>query len=677
MKVYLGQITSEQIMVPPYTSGILRSYVEQNPIIKDNIEWGKFLYHTDNGVDHLVENEIIDPDVVALSCYSWNMNRNIKIAKRVKEKYPNCLIIFGGPNIPETPFQMHDLEGFLSRMDAVDLMLMSEGEMAFEQILLMLINKDINWSAISGLYYRQDKGNFYLPSKIGLALLPKPIIIPSPYLAGYFDEIIEEIRARGREVICTTQTNRGCPYSCTFCIRGQDIRSKIRHLEINEVLREIEYIGAVSDGIRLADDNFGILPQDEMIADKIVEMSRIHKQFREFSVTWAKNSTDRVFNIAKIMSDHQMFANNGVTIALQSNTEKVLVAIKRKNISIDGFKKLQCKFQEEEIPTDIDIIMGLPEETIDSFLDSMEEVLVEKPTNVLCYVLNLNNNSEMSNQSVRDYYQFHIQWMTMYESPFAKDESEHYENVMGTKDISNEEMIWLLKWRDSLDFAYFGLWTYYISWFLKEDQNISLVDFNKALVDYGFANHDSIIGKCVKSWYIKNYNSGGFVSYKGPYSPHGVSWENVFFLKRTFHWLCISENRNQFYKELREIISNLIDINNVISEALQFQEQMMIKFDYDPAVGITFYYQFNWYEHFHLNHPLIDCQSKVQYISQTSGRDNVPIKPFDSDSMFSIAGGSLYKPQKTNTFIHRNAIITTNKISTEYYATLANKIKEV
>lgn len=48
-------------------------------------------------------------------------------------------------------------------------------------------------------------------------------IFPSPYLTGEFDEIDP---ARWRSA--TIETNRGCPYGCTYCDWGSATLSRIR-----------------------------------------------------------------------------------------------------------------------------------------------------------------------------------------------------------------------------------------------------------------------------------------------------------------------------------------------------------------------------------------------------------------------------------------------------------------
>jgi putative methyltransferase len=82
----------------PYSTGIIWSYCKSVKEIKDNynlIEW--FFYKDD--INNILK-KIINPDVIIFSSFVWNWEYNKKIAKYIKEKYPNCLNICGGPHVP-------------------------------------------------------------------------------------------------------------------------------------------------------------------------------------------------------------------------------------------------------------------------------------------------------------------------------------------------------------------------------------------------------------------------------------------------------------------------------------------------------------------------------------------------------------------------------------------------
>ena len=82
----------------PYSIGILQSYVNQNEIIRKNFKFNEFLFIREN-LDKMLE-KIGNTDVLGISCYTWNWEISLKLAEKVKENNPNCLVFLGGPQVP-------------------------------------------------------------------------------------------------------------------------------------------------------------------------------------------------------------------------------------------------------------------------------------------------------------------------------------------------------------------------------------------------------------------------------------------------------------------------------------------------------------------------------------------------------------------------------------------------
>jgi len=663
IKVYLGNITGGSVSTIPLSSGLLRCYAEQNDIIKNNVEWDNFLYHTMDGVDELVK-QIKDPDVLALSCYVWNINRSIKIAKRVKKKYPNCLIVFGGPEIVEDISTLENVESYFYKFSIADLLVTFEGELPFEKILLNVISNERNWADIPNVYFKHE-GQFIYKAKDEDYYLKTPIRNTSPWLNGYFDFIVKEMAEANRQIVAVVETNRGCPNKCTFCVSGSDTRI-MQTVNLDLVEKEIEYVGKVSNEIIMTDTNFGLLKQDETIAKKLAEVSRKYKVLSKIFVSWAKGYNERIQNISKILADAGL-VTAGVTVSLQTTTPEVLRNVKRKNLNKEEYIQAVNDFKNMGILTHTEMIIGLPGETKQSFLQSVEDILDVGPTNLLCYMLTLNANSAIFSKDSRKKHEIKTKQMNIYHVGEEEDEYEYIESILSNKYMTKEELQWLFKWKDFFAFTYVGLWIYYIAQYCKQEYKMTRVELISILLDYGISHPNSVVGKCVSNWYVKNYNSGNFVSYVGPKSPHNVDWKSNFFLKQTFHWLCISENREQFYKEVEEVLLGNGVWGDKTKDALLFQQQMMIDFNYDPKVGVKYLYNYNWFEYFHLGYKLKYMKNYVLYTTQHAGRNKTQIKPNDSESMFIVAGGDLYKQQTQNTFIHRYTDM--------YEATTSNLIK--
>ena len=83
----------------PYTIASLWTYLEQFQFVQKNFTVKDLIYTRDD-IQNQLEN-IIDPDICLFSCYVWNWEYNNLLAQKIKQKYPNCIIVFGGPQIPE------------------------------------------------------------------------------------------------------------------------------------------------------------------------------------------------------------------------------------------------------------------------------------------------------------------------------------------------------------------------------------------------------------------------------------------------------------------------------------------------------------------------------------------------------------------------------------------------
>ena len=190
----------------PYTSGILWAYARQNKKISNNFDVEYFVYKRHPFVNNF--NRVKDSQIIFFSVYVWNYKYCLQLAKEVKEHNPEALILFGGPQLPYSDSE------FFDKYPYVDSICVGEGEHVVEQVLLdYLDNKPIE--------------------KIVRAERIKDMKLPSPYLDGVFDELMAE----HPEVLWnpTLETDRGCPYKCTFCDWGGLTNSKVYKFELDRV----------------------------------------------------------------------------------------------------------------------------------------------------------------------------------------------------------------------------------------------------------------------------------------------------------------------------------------------------------------------------------------------------------------------------------------------------------
>ncbi len=171
------------------------------------------------------------------------------------------------------------------------------------------------------------------------------------------------------------ETNRGCPFLCTFCYWGRGgTTRKYRYHDLGRVEAEIAWAGQHRIKYMFnADSNFGMHKRDPEIARFLVETKKRYGFPEKFRTCWGKNTDENIFAIASLLHEHEL--EKGITLARQSNSKKVLANIKRGNIKLAAYENLQRLFNDREIPVYSEMILGLPGETYETWRDGVEELL--------------------------------------------------------------------------------------------------------------------------------------------------------------------------------------------------------------------------------------------------------------------------------------------------------------
>ena len=290
-----------------------------------------------------------DPYMVAFSCSVWNMEYNKALAERVKEKYPDCLIAFGGHSVRQNG-------ELLGQAPQVDLLTFGEGEGMFVELLRGLSAGDI--TGVPSIAYRQGDAVVCTPR----AKLCDLSELPSPYLTGVFDPLMAAHPEM--EFLSVLETNRGCPYQCAYCDWVTDKR--MRFFPLERVKAEIRWLGEHKIAYCFCgDSNFGMFDRDVEIAEYLVQTKRELGYPEVFRPCYEKNSADRVFQICSILNREGM--DKGATLAYQTLSDVALKNIGRKNLTLEHFSGLVRRYNEAGIPAYSELILGLPGETLESF----------------------------------------------------------------------------------------------------------------------------------------------------------------------------------------------------------------------------------------------------------------------------------------------------------------------
>lgn len=430
----------------PYSAGVVWSYSLQDPAIREQFEVTEWLWRRE-AVEETAQ-RLSQNDIVAFSIYVWNHNYGYALGARIKEINPNVLIVIGGPEPAIT-----ELDIFVKN-PWMDLVVCYEGEITFKRILQNYHSKD--WESVPGLLINR---NGEAVKTLDAERIQELEEVPSPYLSGIFDDLIAkhpEVTWQG-----TLETNRGCPYACTFCDWGSLTYNKVKKFELQRVFDELEWMAKHNfDWISITDANFGMFPErDGLIADKIIECQEKYGSPRTFSVAWAKNQKKEVIDIVKKLLDSKGF-NQGLTLSVQSLDLDVLENIRRKNMEMNKLGEVFELCDQRNIPAYTELILGLPGETLASWKNNFFRLYdLNQHTGITTFQAQLLENAEM-NLLQKKLYKITSQPVTDY---FAGSYSvEHIEEridvITGTKDMPIETML------DAQIFAWFQT-TFHINGF--------------------------------------------------------------------------------------------------------------------------------------------------------------------------------------------------------------------
>jgi len=272
--------------------------------------------------------------LVAFSVYVWNFKISCLIAEELKKINPDVIILFGGCHVPD---DIRVLEDFMRELPFVDIACPGEGEIVFTSVLENY--HDRNWKAVPSLAYIED-GKF---TRNNLAPRIEDLNdVPSPFLTGVFDPLV---RANPDENwIGLWETNRGCPFKCTYCDWGVGAKKRMADYEMDRLFQEIDWFTEHKvEFVYCCDANFGMYKdRDLAITEKFVENKKTYGYPEALSVQNTKNSTEASYNIQKAMTKSGL--SKGVLLAFQTLNQDTLKAIKRDNIKLKTFYDLQRRF---------------------------------------------------------------------------------------------------------------------------------------------------------------------------------------------------------------------------------------------------------------------------------------------------------------------------------------------
>ncbi len=327
--------------------------------------------------DHAGDAQIVDavvarqPDILGISLYTWNSERSLQIAERIKQRLPHLRVVVGGPEV------QRDNEWVLMH-PAVDVAVLGEGEQTFAELLRFWAGVDADEPAeqaaphsiplldataprgplahIAGLAYRYDGALQFTPERVAL---PNLMVLPSPYLSGYL-----EVPSDGMLMV---EVSRWCPYSCSFCLYGRNMGSKLgnRYFDLERVLAEIRW--GREQGIRrvhFVEANLNLVPLFWPLMQALADLNHDHAM-TFYAELRGEHLTDAV--VEALDRANVRYVEVGLQTA---NPTALKASLRRTDLSkwAAGTRRLY----QHQIEVYLDVILGLPADDADGVQETLD-----------------------------------------------------------------------------------------------------------------------------------------------------------------------------------------------------------------------------------------------------------------------------------------------------------------
>lgn len=372
----------------PLAAGYLKSTALADERVRDRVSIEIHNFRGGDGVTKMAQELFAGspPDVMAFSVLGWNFREFGVLAETFKQLNPDGWVVFGGTHVA------NQAERTFRMFPDVDVVVNGEGEFVFADLLHAYSRGRSKHSLglINGITYVDVDGK-------PVTTLPRDRIddldvIPSPFLTGAIDLTDED--GKFRYDVALMETNRGCPYKCSFCYWGGAVGQRVRAFSRERLRAELELFAQHKvHTIVLCDANFGMLPIDGEFVEDLLAVRAEHGYPQALEGSWAKNKSKTFFDIVHTMKEAGL--RSSFTLALQTLSDDALRSMNRRNMKVNDWEDLAKWLDSEGLDCYAELIWGSPGESVESFMEGYDR-LSRHVSRIAVYPLHLLPNTDYS-----------------------------------------------------------------------------------------------------------------------------------------------------------------------------------------------------------------------------------------------------------------------------------------
>jgi putative methyltransferase len=541
-------------------------------------------------------------DVLGLSCYSWNTNTNLALAAEVRTRHPDCLIVAGGPHID------YRYQDFFGLHPAVDALVLRDGEIPFGRALEQVVQGEIDLGTIPGLVRpasRQQRlfGTTYLTTSA--PELPATFD-HSPWLenAAYFEQLMARLRTEQprRPVGIPWETDRGCPYTCSFCDWGSNTHSRVRALPLERLHEEALWIARNRIHVNfMTVANFGSAPRDEAILDYIIEAKALYGFPRVFIWNNAKNNVDRV--VAMNEKAFQAGIIDYHILSVQSLDDEVLAAMGRNQIDKRQLLDVVRIVSDKHIPCVAQLIFGGPADTREKFVRSMTGLMeVGVHDEYIAYPFDVLPNAPANAPEYRE--RWGVRTVTRRGQVNRRDPKlDEYDQstiIVGTHSHDEREFVDMYVWGRLIIALHNSGVTQHISRYLRRTHDVAFYDFYTTVIEELFVSPDGpwhgVYQRC-------HDHIAAFIGEGGEYRVESMPLEELpdfdYLFNVEEYLLCkLMLGLHAFYDDLQALVLARFGPLPLLSSLRGYQQGIIIDPGYDRRSGRTLTLRHDWPAYF-------------------------------------------------------------------------------